>query len=49
MERIGNAECRLVGGSQYHRAVREMGVVVESCSCGRVSSEEVALASGVGT
>ncbi|GMH81326.1 hypothetical protein TL16_g08895 [Triparma laevis f. inornata] len=48
VERIGNAECRLVGGSQYHRAVREMGVVVESCSCGRVSSEEVALASGVG-
>ena len=45
---IGNVDHRLYGGAQYHRALREMALIVNLCPTSPVSEEEVALAGGVG-
>ena len=45
---IGNVDHQLFGGAQYHRALREMALIVSLCPTSTVSDEEVALAGGVG-
>ena len=45
---IGNVNHQLFGGAQYHRALREMALIVSLCPTSAVSDEEVALAGGVG-
>ena len=45
---IGNVDHQLFGGAQYHRALREMALIVSLCPTSAVSDEEVALAGGVG-
>lgn len=45
---VGNAQHRLFGGAQYHRALREFTAAVRHMSLSSVSEDEIANAAGMG-
>ncbi len=47
-EEIGNANAKLFGGAQYHRALREFNVAVRHMSAPLVTEDEIANAAGIG-
>jgi len=44
---IGDADNKLYGGSAYHRALRELHLILSTCPTSAVLDEEIAIASGV--
>jgi hypothetical protein len=47
-EEVGNAQHRLFGGAQYHRALREFTLAVRLMKTPTVTEDEIANAAGVG-